>query len=138
MPLRALTETSNFGLQRPVREMILARMAQTILASVTVGALVGIEKDDYESGLRGRYISRVVDGGKTSLAPAVGSRYSACLLRCLGGLNHWLDKNNIEGPIEYVMESGQNPQIEEEATVILSNISASEKLKKVPAWRLRF
>ncbi len=51
-------------------------------------------------------------------------------MRCIGGLNHWLDENNIEGPIEYIMESGQNPQIEEEATVILSNVSASEKLRK--------
>lgn len=111
-----------FGIARPIRECILARMATAISKSVTVGVVVGIDQKEYGAGLLG---SAVQINGKRpdSLEPWVGSKYSLCLLRCIHGLNDWMNGHNIDGPVEYVMESG-NPK-EDEAHRLLSRLNLS-------------
>lgn len=120
-----------FGMQRPIRESILALMADAIKQTATVGITVGIEDDEFNRGLEGHYVGVNVRGVKaSSLAPWVGSKYSVCLLRCVHGLNSWLNGQSIEGPIEYVMEAGERPEIEEETIGIFSRLAQHPKLRR--------
>lgn len=123
------------GLERPVRECILARMADAIRESVTVGAVIGIENAEYNAGLLGRYIGiRVAGQRSNSLLPCVGSPYSLCLLRCIHGINAWLDSHGAErNSIEYVIESG-SPHLQVEASTMLASLGACPLAAKY-RWR---
>jgi hypothetical protein len=129
-----------FGIERPIRELILARMAAVIRESATVGVVVSIEQEEYEAGLSGRYMSVRLNGEKAkSLQPWVGSKYSLCLLRCIHGLNDWLDRQGVEAPIEYTIEAGPNQREQEEAVAILQRIERSPSLsQKYRFGRYRF
>jgi hypothetical protein len=122
-----------FPMQKTIRDYILARMAGVIRDSVTMGCVVGIEDAEYDLGLLGRYGRLVLSGHPTkNLAPWVGSKYSLCLLRCIQGINHWMDREGLSGPVEYTFESGCAS--ETEATTMLSRITASSDLGKRLRW----
>lgn len=121
-------------IQRHIRECILASMAD-IRESVTVGAVVGIERAEYDAGLRGRHfnVPKIYDTGQDRrLAPVVGSDYSICLVRCISGLNDWLNKQEYRDKVQYVIEAGC--EHEEEATDILSRIADIPQLEQRFRW----
>lgn len=92
---------------RDIKEHIFSQMAATLAESVTVGAVVCVEKAEYERGLLGPH-SRIRMKGHptTNLRPWAGSPHSVCLFRCITLLNQWLDEQGISGSIEYVFELG--------------------------------
>jgi hypothetical protein len=119
-------------LEKPIRECILARMAETIRQTVTVGAVVGITQGEYDAGLKGRYISVRIQGQRAdSLQPWAGSPYSICLLRCIQGLNEWMDREGLDGKVQYLVEAGAgNGKQEAEAAFILGRVAASPDLSR--------
>jgi hypothetical protein len=119
-----------YRMDAPIREFILARMANAIQQSVTMGVVVGIEDAEYKTGLLGRYVGVEVGGKRAeTLAPWVGSKYSMCLMRCIQGINAWLDKRQLSAEIAYEMEAG-NPKEQEEATAILARAMDSSELRQ--------
>lgn len=120
-----------FGIERHVREGILARMAEAIRKSVTVGVVMGIERAEYEIGLKGRYIGiQIGERRMESLQPWVGSEYTLCLLRCIHGLNAWLDSQGVGADrVEYVIESGSK-HLDAEASQMLARLGPSPLGKK--------
>jgi hypothetical protein len=117
------------GMERPIRECVISRMAEAIRDCVTVGIVVGIENTEYQEGLKGRYIRVRREGvDAKSLEPWVGSKYSLCLLRAIHGLNTWLDEQNIAGPIQYAMEA-EEVAVQEQALAILARLHAAPKLR---------
>jgi hypothetical protein len=118
-----------FGLQRPVREAILGRMASVIGESVLMGIAVGVERPELRRGMRGRYGRLEIQGQPPSrdLAPWLSSPYSMCLFQCMEGIARWLDSEHpCVSEIEYIIEAGC-PQ-EAEAKEILTRVAASQQL----------
>jgi hypothetical protein len=125
-----------FGIKREIREAIMGRMATVIAESVTVGAVIAVEHEQYRLGRRGRYMQVDIQGQPRSndLAPWIGSMYSMCLHRCIDSLNQWLGAERPDASgIEYVIEQGAAHQ--EEATQVLDRIASNEKLKARYRWR---
>ena len=124
-----------FGIQRPIREAIMGRMATVIGESVTVGAVCAVEHHQYALGQRGRYMKVDIHGQPRSdgLAPWLGSKYSTCLVHCIDGLNQWLDKERRDvAGIEYVMEAGG--QYEREAEKIVDRVGSHPHLRQRYRW----
>jgi hypothetical protein len=128
-----------FGMRRPIRECILGRMAEVIRETMTVGIVIGIEQAEFDAGLKGQYYrvrtkpsadNRVqfTERKPYTLAPLVGSQYSLCILRCIHGINQWLDEQQMQGQIEYVIEAGCPHQ--DEADAILGRLSLSKLAQK--------
>jgi len=118
------------GRQKDFNEFRLAKMAEIIGQSVSMGVIMGIGSADYQLGLQGRFIPATIGGKRVkSLAPWVGSPYSVCLFRCVQKINEWLDEQNIPDAVEYVMESGR-PKLEKEALAIFSRIAAHPHFSK--------
>jgi hypothetical protein len=118
-----------FGIQRPIRECILARMAEAIRQSVTLGCIVAIEDSQWDLGQLGRYGRLKVAGAPADMSHWVGSKYSLCLLRCIQGIADWMTQHGLEGPVEYVIESGDEDELQ--AAEMLSRASGTDLAKRL-------
>ena len=118
---------------RDFREHIFKQMVAVLAETVTVGAVVCIEKPEYERGLKGRVINvRVKGHPSTNLRPWAGSPYSLCLLRCIQLLNQWMDEQRMSGDIEYVFENGTPHQPEIDG--MLSRVGSNPDFAKRFRW----
>jgi hypothetical protein len=106
----------------PERERIVDLLAESIVKSVTLGVVVGMEKQEYEKAL----------AKNPPLRELAGDPYSVCLIRCIENMCGWIEESKIEGRIQYVFEAGCEHQ--KEANVILGRISQSEELKRRYRW----
>jgi hypothetical protein len=116
------------------KEQIFSAMASALKESVIVGAVVAVTPDDYAEGVKGRYIRISSSDPRDNIAIRVGSKYSACLLRCIEQINTWLDQEKIDvDGIEYTFEAGCNHQ--SEANQIMARIERVADLKRRYRWR---
>jgi hypothetical protein len=97
-------------------------MLDAIKKSITVGIVVGMEKQEYARAIAHSPV----------LTQLAGSEYTVCLIRCIANMAAWLDEKKIAGRVLYVFEAGCEHQ--EEANKIFANISRSEELKKRYRW----
>lgn len=116
------------------KEEIFGAMVSALKETVIVGAVVAVTPEDYAEGVKGRYIGIRSNDPRDSIAQRVGSKYSACLLRCIEQINTWLEleKLDVDG-IEYTFEAGCNHQ--SEANQIMARIEHVPGLKRRYRWR---
>ena len=88
------------------KEAIFGAMVEALSETVIMGAVVAVTPEDYAEGIKGRYIRVRSSDPRDSIALRAGSKYSACLLRCIEQINTWLDleKRDVDGGIEYTFE----------------------------------
>jgi hypothetical protein len=117
------------------KEAIFGAMVEALSETVIMGAVVAVTPEDYAEGIKGRYIRVRSSDPRDSIALRAGSKYSACLLRCIEQINTWLDleKRDVDGGIEYTFESGCNHH--EEAHRIMTRIEQVPYLKAKYRWR---
>jgi hypothetical protein len=124
-----------FLIERPIVECILTSMAESIRQSVSVGVVAGIERSEYDIGLQGRYVDINVGGKRVeSLGPWVGAKFTLCLMRCIQGINDWMNREKRNGPISYAIEAGPNVREQEQATALLARVADRREL--VERYRL--
>jgi len=104
------------------REKIVDLLVEAIKKSVTLGAVIAMEKTEYAAALLASPNSRAIAGDK----------YSVCLVRCIENMAAWLNRKDIPGRVQYVFEAGCNHQAEADA--ILRGISRSPELKQRYRW----
>ena len=117
------------GMLEKDRERIISQLVSTIQDTVTMGAVVAVDPTEYADGLgdkSGFQVQR--NGRKVGLGPWVGSKYSACLMRCIQQMSAWMDQETISEQVEYVFEAGCNH--EDEAAQMLALVAKSRELTR--------
>jgi hypothetical protein len=104
------------------RRHIADLVADETVKTVSLGCVVGMEKEEYRKAVEHSPILRQLSG----------SEYTACLVRCVENMASWLDGEKISGRVLYVFEAGC--EHEDEATRFLNNIAKSEELKRRYRW----
>jgi hypothetical protein len=110
------------SLTRETRGHIADLVAEAIIQTVSLGCVVGMEKQEYAKAI----------AHSPQLANLSGSEYTACLIRCIENMAAWMNTENVKGRILYVFEAGCEHQ--EEASQFLMKISRSEELKMRYRW----
>jgi len=111
------------------REHIISQLVMAMKETVTMGAVVAVEPGDYADGLGATSGFDVqINGRAVGLGPWVGSKYSACLMRCVQQMSAWMDKQQLEAQVEYVFEAGCNH--EAEAQQMMALVSKSRELTR--------